>query len=214
MSGIAKTLILHPGVQLGQNTSIGEFSEIGVTPAGLKDDIPATTIGDNGVIRSHGVIYAGTTIGRDFQMGHHALVREFCEIGNDASVGSQSVVEHHVTIGNGVRIHSQAFVPEYCVLEDGAWLGPRACLTNSRYPASLDAKDRLQGVRVGRNARIGANVTILPGITVGEEALVGAGAVVVKDVPPRSVVVGNPASQINSVDRVRYPDDLDFSPYK
>ena len=214
MSEFGKTSIIHPGVHLGNNANVGEFSEIGVCPAALKEAAPATSIGDNAIIRSHGVIYAGTSIGRDFQMGHQALVREFCEIGNNVSVGSQSVVEHHVTIGNGVRIHSQAFVPEYCVLEDGAWLGPRACLTNSRYPASQDAKDRLQGVRVGRNARIGANVTILPGITVGEEALVGAGAVVVKDVLPRSVVVGNPASQINSVDQVRYSDDLDFSPYK
>jgi acetyltransferase-like isoleucine patch superfamily enzyme len=46
---------------------------------------------------------------------------------------------------------------------------------------------------IGRRASIGSNVTILCGVTVGEDAVVGAGSVVTKNVPPRTVVAGNPA---------------------
>ena len=109
------------------------------------------------------------------------------------SIGSGSIVEHHVLIEDGVRIHSQAFVPEYCILEVGCWVGPNVVLTNAKYPNRPDTKEQLTGVRVGRMAVIGANVTILPGLNIGEKAIVGAGSVVTRDVPPEYVVFGSPA---------------------
>ena len=150
-------------------------------------------IGPHGVIRSHTIIYAGTRIGARLQTGHSVLIRENTRIGDDCSIGSGSVVEFKVVMGNRVRLHSQCFVPEYSVLEDDCWLGPRVVLTNARFPASRRAKHTLEGVRICRFARIGANATLLPGVVIGEGALVGAGAVVTRDVPPDTVVVGNPA---------------------
>ena len=151
------------------------------------------TIGAGGLIRSHTVIYAGSSIGSRFQSGHGVLIREHTRIGDHCSVGSGSVVEFAVVLGDRVRLHSQCFVPEYSVLEDDCWLGPRVVITNARYPASARAKDTLQGVRICRFAKVGANATLLPGVLIGEGALVGAGAVVTRDVPPSFVVVGNPA---------------------
>lgn len=153
--------IIHPGVVIGKNVEIEEFCIIG-KPA--KDAEGPTIIGDNSVIRSHTVIYAGTTIGNNFQTGHHALVRENTKIGNNVSVGSGSCVEHHVEIQDDVRIHSQAFIPEFSKLEKGAWIGPNVVLTNARYPRSRDVKNRLVGPTIGKNARIGANSTLLPGV--------------------------------------------------
>lgn len=150
-------------------------------------------IGAGGVIRSHTTIYAGTTIGARVQTGHGVLIREHTRIGDDCSIGSGSVVEFAVSIGNGVRLHSQCFVPEYSVLEDDCWLGPRVVVTNARFPKSRRVKDSLQGVRICRLAKIGANATLLPGVVIGENALVGAGSVVTRDVPPDTVVAGNPA---------------------
>jgi acetyltransferase-like isoleucine patch superfamily enzyme len=57
---------------------------------------------------------------------------------------------------------------------------------------------------IRRGAKIGANVTLLPGVVVGENALVGAGAVVVRDVPPGAVVVGNPARIVRQVSELPY----------
>jgi acetyltransferase-like isoleucine patch superfamily enzyme len=197
---------IYPNVSIGKNAVIEEYVIIGVPPRGKKAGELLTVIGDNAIIRSHTVIYAGNHIGNDFQTGHHVLVREENEIGNQVSIGTASVVEHHVKMGNHVRIHSQAFVPEMSILEDGAWIGPNAVITNAAYPLSPNVKNELKGAIVKKNAKVGANATILPGITIGENALVGAGSVVTKDVPANKVVAGNPAKVINDVSKLPYGD--------
>lgn len=194
---------IHPGVDLGQNVTIGLYCIIGV-PFGDAGSVDETRIGDNSVVRSHTIIYAGNHIGCSFQSGHGAFIRECNSIGDDVSIGTKAVVEHHVTIEDGVRIHSQAFVPEFCVLKRGSWIGPNVVLTNAKYPRSPSAKSELVGPTIEEYAKIGANATILPGITVGAHALVGAGSVVVRDVPPRAVVAGNPARILKPLDELPY----------
>jgi acetyltransferase-like isoleucine patch superfamily enzyme len=184
---------LFPNVRIGDGTSVEDFCVLGAPARGKAPGEDRLTIGANGLIRSHTVIYAGTRIGSRFHTGHGVLIRDHTEIGDDCSIGSGSVVEFAVVIGNRVRLHSQCFVPEHSILEDDCWLGPRVVLTNARFPQSPRAKQRLEGVRICRFARIGANATLLPGVVVGRGALVGAGAVVTRDVPPDVVVVGNPA---------------------
>jgi len=196
------TYKLYPNVKLGRNARIGAFVVIGVPPRGKKAGELPTIIGDNAVIRSHTVIYAGNVIGDNFQTGHAAIIREENEIGDDVSIGTHSVVEHHVKIGHRVRIHSQAFIPEYSILEDECWIGPNVVFTNALYPASPQAKAHLKGPLIKKRAKIGANATLLPGIVVGENALVGAGAVVVGDVPPNKVVAGNPARVIKDISEI------------
>ena len=205
---ISPLSVVAEGVRLGDGGVVEELCVIGRHGP----DAP-TVIGPTATIRSHTVIYAGNTIGANFATGHHTLLREANTIGDNVSIGSLSVVEHHVTIGDGVRIHSQCFVPEYSVLEPGAWLGPRVTLTNAPFPRCPDVASCLVGVTVGRDARVGANVTILPGVHIGERALIGAGAVVTKDVPPGVVVTGLPARPVKSVDDLLCPVGLDHRPY-
>ncbi len=201
---ISKTAIIHPNVELGKNCIVEDFAIIGAPPRGAEPGELETVIGDNAVIRSHTVIYAGNKIGRNFETGNKANVRELNEIGDNVSIGTLSVVEHHVKIGNGVRIHTQAFVPEFTVLEDDSWIGPHVVITNAKYPRSPRVKDELKGVTVKRNAKVGANATILPGLTIGANALIGAGAVVTKDVPDGSVAAGNPAKVIKQIENLPY----------
>jgi acetyltransferase-like isoleucine patch superfamily enzyme len=191
--------ICHPKVDLGARAEIGEYVILGVPPKGYGAGELETRIGARSIIRSHTVIYAGNVIGDDFQTGHGVLIRELNRIGHRVSVGSHSVVEHHVSIADGVRIHSNAFVPEFTVLEEGCWIGPSAVLTNARYPLSPRAKEELQGPHIGPRAKIGANVTVLPGVHIGADALVGAGSVVVHNVLPGEVVVGNPTRVIGDI---------------
>jgi acetyltransferase-like isoleucine patch superfamily enzyme len=211
---ISPLAVVDGGVELADGTSIEEFCIIG-RHAGRTSDGTATrtVIGAGSTVRSHTVVYAGSTIGARFQTGHHVLVREANTIGDDVSVGSLSVVEHHVTIGDRVRIHSQNFVPEYSVLEEGAWLGPRVTLTNHPFPECPHPEGCMVGVHIGRYARIGANVTILPGVRIGERALIGAGTVVTKDVPARSVVIGHPGQPVKTIDDLVCPAGLDHRPY-
>jgi acetyltransferase-like isoleucine patch superfamily enzyme len=201
---ISKTAVIHPSVKLGKGCQIEDFVIIGALPKGYSPDSLETAIGDNAIIRSHTVIYAGNVIGNDFQTGNKANIRELNQIGDYVSIGSLSVVEHHVNIGNGVRIHSQAFIPEYTVLEESSWIGPNVVFTNAKYPLSKLVKQMLHGVHVKEKAKIGANVTLLPGIVIGENALVGAGSVVTKDIPDNAVAVGNPAKIIKYISDIKY----------
>ncbi|MCK6552212.1 transferase [Myxococcota bacterium] len=193
------TQIVHPNVHLGENVELGDFVIIGVPPRGKKPGEVPTFIGPGAVIRSHTVIYAGNKIGARFQAGHGAMIREDNEIGDDVSVGTHSIVEHHVKLANKARIHSSAFVPEFSVVEEGAWIGPNVVFTNALYPLSPSAKHDLVGPHLEPGAKIGANSTLLPGVRIGRNALVGAGSVVVDDVPPNKVVVGNPARVIKDI---------------
>jgi len=201
---VSKTAIIHQNVKFGSNCVVEDFAIVGAPPRGRKDGELETIIGKNAVIRSHTVIYAGNVIGDDFQTGNKANIRELNEVGDNVSIGTLSIVEHHVKIGNGVRIHSQAFIPEYCVLEEGCWIGPNVVLTNAKYPNSPNAKAELAGVHIMKNAKIGANATVLPGIIIEENALVGAGSVITKDVPGDIVVVGNPARIIGDMSKLPY----------
>jgi len=199
-----KTSKIYENVEIGEGATIGDFVIIGEPLRGMKPGELRTIIGKNATIRSHTVIYAGNVIGNGFQTGHHVMIREENKIGDNVSIGTSSVVEHHVCIEDGVRIHSQAFIPEETTLEAGCWIGPNVVITNARYPLSPGVKSTLRGATVRKNAKIGANATLLPGIIIGENALIGAGSVVAKDVPAGKVVVGNPAQVIRDVSELPY----------
>ena len=114
----------------------------------------------------------------------------------------------------GFRIHSQAFVPEYTVLKTGCWIGPRAVLTNAPHPRCPEVARCIKGPTIEPGAKIGANATVLPAITIGRNAVVGAGAVVTRDVPPETVVVGNPARIVKGISALTCPYDFIAGPYE
>lgn len=195
---ISDNAIIYPHVELGHNVIIEDFCVIGCPFRDYNKE--STIIGNNAVIRSGTVIYAGNLIGNDFQTGNKANIRELNEIGDNVSIGTLSVIEHHVTIQDGVRIHTQVFVPEFTLLEEESWLGPNVVITNARFPKHPDAKEKLKGAQIRRNAKIGANSTLLPAVVIGVNSLVGAGSVVTKDVPDGVIVAGNPACMIRRID--------------
>ncbi|MBU4468615.1 MAG: acetyltransferase [Candidatus Omnitrophica bacterium] len=196
---ISKTAVVYKNVILGKNCTVEDYAIIGTKGSKLK-----TIIGDNAIIRSHTVIYAGNVIGNNFSTGNKANIRENNQIGNDVSIGTNSVIEHHIRIGDRVRIHSQVFIPEYTILEHDSWLGPNVVITNAKYPKSKNIKKNLKSAYVKSFAILGANATLLPGITIGSRALVGAGSVVVRDIPDGCVVAGNPAKVINKIENLPY----------
>ncbi len=125
---------IYKNVIIGKNAQIGEYVIIGEPPRGYEDGELVTVIGDNCVIRSHAVIYAGNKIGNNFQTGHGINIRELNEIGDDVSIGTHSIIEHHIKIADKVRIHSNVFIPEYSYLKEGCWIGPCVTITNVLHP--------------------------------------------------------------------------------
>jgi len=147
------------------------------------------TIGRDCTVRSGTIIYETATIGDRVRTGHNALIREGSIVGDETLVGSSAKLDGAVKIGKRVKIQSNAYLPHLTIIEDDVFIAPNVCFTNDPYPQSK----RLVGVTVERAAIICANATLLSGVKVGRNAVVGAAAVVTKDVPADSVVVGNPA---------------------
>ena len=147
-------------------------------------------------------------IAPDVKLGANAVIHHpeqvnlyGCTIGDDCKIASFVEVQRGVAIGDRVKIEAFAFVPSGVTIEDDVFIGPHACFTNDRDPrATGEGGALLQSGEweivptiVRRGASIGANATIICGVTIGEGALVGAGSVVTRDVPPHTIVRGNPA---------------------
>lgn len=205
---------IYSNVFCGPGAVIAEYVIIGEPPIGFKEGEIKTSIGDNCLIRSHTVIYAGNRIGNNFQTGHGVNIREFNEIGDQVSIGTHSIIEHHVKIENNVRIHSNVFIPEYSLLKFGCWVGPSVTVTNVLHPLCEKAKECAKGVTIGENTKIGANVTILPDITIGKNCLIGAGSLVTKDLlQDNYVYAGIPAKKIKHINELKCPYGLIDKPY-
>ena len=152
------------------------------------------------MISERATVFAGTRIGARCVIGDGAIVRERCTIGDDVVIGRGSLVENDTSIGTLTKIQAHAYITAYSLLEDNVFVAPCVVTTNDNFMGRTERRHELvKGPTIRRGARIGGGVVLLPGIEVGEEAFVGAGAVVIRDVPARALVVGNPARQIRDV---------------
>lgn len=138
-------------------------------------DVASPMIGDGTRIWQYVVVMDGAVIGKNCNICAHVLIE------GDVIIGDNVTVKSGVQLWCGTRIESNVFI------------GPNATFTNDPFPRSKKYPDKFTGILVKSFASIGANATILPGVIIGEYSMIGAGAVVTKDVPPNSIVVGNPA---------------------
>ncbi len=196
-------------VIIGKNTRIDESAILGYI-TGRKIVMKDTVIGDNAVIRSNTVIYTNTTIGNELETGHNVVIREENFIGDNFSIWNNSTIDYGCKIGNNVRIHCNVYVAQYTIIEDGVFIAPGVVIGNDPHPICTKC---MKGPTIKKGARIGLNATLLPHIEIGEYSLIGAGSVVTKDVPPKSVVYGNPAIVVKSIDDVECPFGFVDKPY-
>jgi len=144
---------------------------------------------------------AECSLGEGTKVWQFVVILKGATIGRDCNICAQTLIEGEVVVGDRVTVKSGVQLWDGTRVEDDVFIGPNATFTNDRYPRSKQYPDAFSGIRVCKGASIGANATILPGITIGKEAMVGAGAVVTQDVPPKAVVVGNPARIIRYVEK-------------
>ena len=206
---IADTAIVYPGTVLGEGVQILDYAVVGKQPAlsprstARREELPPLELGAGTIVSTGAIVFAGTRIGANVIVGDQAWVRERCQIGDDAVLGRGAVVENDTVVGARTKIQANAYITAYSTLEDDVFVAPCVITTNDNFMGRTERRHALRkGPTIRRGARIGGGAVLLPGIEVGEEAFVGAGAVVLADVPPRAVVVGNPARQIREV-----PDD-------
>ena len=208
---VAPTAIVYPGTVVGDGCKILDYAVVGKQPTlsprstAKREPLPPAELGAGTVVSTGAVVFAGTRIGERVIVGDQACVRERCDVGDDVVIGRGSLVENDTTIGALTKIQADAYVTAYSTVEDNVFIAPCVVTTNDDFMGRTEKRHELvKGPTIRRGARVGGGAVLCPGVEVGEEAFVGAGAVVTKDVPARTVVVGNPARPLRDVP----PDEL------
>lgn len=145
-------------------------------------------------------------------LGENVVIYDFtnlygCEIGDETKIGTFVEIQKGARIGRRCKISSHTFICEGVTIEDEVFVGHNVTFINDLLPRATNGNGAMQSesdwsclpTRICRGASIGSSATLLGGITVGEGAVVGAGSVVTKNVPPHTIVAGNPAGILRRI---------------
>jgi len=201
---LGRNVIIKDDVTIKNNARIEDNATIGYDNLTKKKEIYEeypTIIAENALIRTNTVIYKSCKIGKNTWVNHNTILRENTEVGDNCTIGNLVMCEGYTKIGNQVAIHSLSGLGGNMIIEDKVFIATNMVTANGRRPTYLRnmpyIKDQGPAIRYG--ARIGISVILLPEIEIGREALVASGAIVTKDVPPFSIVMGVPAKVVGTV---------------
>jgi UDP-2-acetamido-3-amino-2,3-dideoxy-glucuronate N-acetyltransferase len=203
---IAPTAVVFPGTVIGDGCKILDGAVVGKQPSlsprstAARDELPPLELGAGTIVSTGAIVFAGTHVGQRVIVGDQACVRERCELGDDVVIGRGALVENDTTIGALTKVQAMVYITAYSTIEDNVFIAPCVQTTNDNFMGRTERRHALRkGPTIRRGARVGGGAVLCPAVEIGEEAYVGAGAVVVSDVPPRVVVVGNPARILRDV---------------
>jgi len=154
------------------------------------------------------------SIAPDVKLGRDVKLSKFinlygCQIGDESRIGAFVEIQKNASVGKRCKVSSHTFICEGVTIEDNVFIGHGVMFINDSYPRATAADGNLQTEAdwkvertvVKKGASIGSGATILSNLSIGENAIVGAGSVVTKDVPPGSIVVGNPAKILRYIEQ-------------
>ena len=198
---LSNNVTIYAGTQIGDfvriddNTVIGkQLMKAATSATTIEQKLPPAKIGDNCLIGTSVVIYAGATLGKKILVADLSTIRENVTVGDFTIVGRGVAIENFCKVGSYCKLETNVYITAYSELEDYCFIAPCVATSNDNYMArSKERFKHFKGVTVKRGGRIGLNATILPGKVIGEDSQVAAGAVVTTDTPPKKIVLGVPA---------------------
>jgi UDP-3-O-[3-hydroxymyristoyl] glucosamine N-acyltransferase len=204
---LGNNVVVYPGATIGNNVRIDDGTVIGKQPmraansAVTKDqELEPARIGDNCIIGTNVVIYAGSTIGEKVLVADLSTIRENVTIGDFTIVGRSVAIENFCKIGSYCKLETNVYITAYSELEDRVFVAPCVATSNDNFVGRTKERFKyFKGVTIRKGGRIGLNATILPGKVIGEDTLVAAGALVTADTPARKIVAGVPAKVFRDV---------------
>jgi acetyltransferase-like isoleucine patch superfamily enzyme len=191
--------VIGPGCVIEDGVVLGKRPRLAVHSSAPRGELGGLVLGERVTVCAGAVVFAGARIDAGVVLGDQSFVRERASVGAGSVIGRGSVVDPGVRIGERVRVQTDVYLTQASVVEDDVFVGPGACTTNDDTMARHDSSYELRGATLRRACRIGGGAVLVPGVEIGEEAFVGAGAVVTRDVPARSLVVGSPARELRRV---------------
>lgn len=147
------------------------------------------------------IISDNIKIGENTKIWVNVQVREGVTIGKNTIISKDVYIDHAVTIGDNCKIQNSVSVYNGVTIENSVFVGPNVSFTNDKIPRAFNTEWTITPTLVKNGASLGANSTIICGVTIGEYAMIAAGSVVTKDVPPYTLVMGNPAREISKIDK-------------
>jgi UDP-2-acetamido-3-amino-2,3-dideoxy-glucuronate N-acetyltransferase len=158
------------------------------------------------------VVDAGCVIGEGTRIWHFSHVMPEALVGKNCNIGQNVVISPKVRLGDNVKVQNNVSIYTGVICEDDVFLGPSCVFTNILNPRSaINRKESYLPTLVRKGASIGANATVICGITIGDYAMIGAASLVLKDVPPFALMIGNPARQAGWVSKAGYRLKFDDS---
>ena len=196
--------VVHSGTRLGERVLVEDGVVLGKRPRLRPGSSAEGTVGDlevadDATICCGAVVYAGASVGRRAIVGDQSQVRERGVLGERSVLGRGSTIDFDTVVGARVSIQTLVYVTAGTIVEDDVFIGPGVVMTNDDTMARHGPETPLREATLRRACRVGGGVVLTPGVVIGEEAFIAAGAVVVREVPARAVVMGVPGRVVRQV---------------
>ncbi len=197
-------VVVHAGTVIGAGCVIEDHAVLGKRPrlargSSAQGEVGELELGERVTVCSGAVVFAGASVETGTILGDQSYVRERTRIGQGSVIGRGSVVDNDVMVGARVKVQTNVYLTAFTLVEDDVFVGPGTITTNDDTMARHGSDTPLRGATLRRACRVGGGVVLTPGVEIGEEGFVAAGAVVTRDVPPRTVAMGVPARVVREV---------------
>ena len=202
---VGRNVVMHEPVVFGSGCRVEDGVILGRRPilartsSASRDEPGPTVLEDGCVVCAGAIVFAGARICAEAIVGDQAHIRERSILGPQSVLGRGSAIGSDVLVGARVRIQTNVWLTSHTVVEDDVFVGPGVVTTNDDEMGRGRPSSELEAPVLRRGCKVGGGVILTPGVEIGEGAFVAAGAVVTRDVPPRTLVVGVPAKTVRKV---------------